>query len=163
VVKGNVEVLKMAADVNPNNLLIQQEDGSFKEGAKIGGAFSFELGRGGALIDLNKDGALDLVISNRQAKAEIWRNKGVKGNWLRLKLSQPDSNPRGVGSWIEVKTKGRLQRREITIGGGHAGGQWGWLHFGLDKAKSAQVRFQQPGEKWSSWMPVSANRSIVIK
>ncbi len=163
VVKGNVEVLKMAADVDPNNLLIQQEDGTFREGAKIGGALSFELGRSGGLIDLNADGALDLVVTNRHVKAELWRNKGVSGNWLKLKLNLPGANHRGIGYWLEVKTKDRVQRREITVGGGHAGGQWGWLHFGLGNARAAEVRFQQPGDKWSLWMPVTANQTKILK
>jgi|TARA_B100001964_G_scaffold227436_1_gene277369 hypothetical protein len=51
--------------------LIQQKDGQFNEGAKDAGLLSFELGRSGALVDLNGDGALDVVVSNRRARAEV--------------------------------------------------------------------------------------------
>ncbi len=163
VVKGNVDTVQFVADVDPNNLLIQGPDGRFEEGAEIGGLVSFELGRSGALIDLNADGALDVVITNRNARAEIWRNKGVKGNWLRLKIDSTGGNNRGVGSWIEVKTADRLQRREITVGGGHGGGQWGWLHFGIGKTEKAEVRTQWPGGVWGKWIKVKANSSTVIE
>jgi enediyne biosynthesis protein E4 len=163
VVKGNVDTVAFLADADPNNLLIQQADGSFLEGAKEGGALSFELGRGGALIDLNDDGALDLIATNRFTPVEVWRNQGVSGNWLRLKLDYSEGNHRGVGSWIEVKTKDRLQRREITVGGGHAGGHWGWLHFGLGSSENAEARAQWPDGKWGPWIKVQANSSAVIK
>jgi hypothetical protein len=164
VVKGNVETVGFVADADPNNLLIQQPDGTFREGASEAGVVSFELGRSGALVDLNLDGRLDLVVTNRFAPVEIWRNAGEGlGNWLRLKLKMAGGNGTGVGSWIEVKTANGVQRREVTVGGGHAGGQWGWLHFGLGAAENAEVRTQWPGGEWGLWMKVAANRFAIIE
>ena len=158
VVKGNVETVGFVADADPNNLLIQQPGGTFKEGAKEAGVISFELGRSGALTDLNLDGHLDLVVTNRFAPVELWRNTSAAGNWLKLKLVQPGGNARAVGAWVEVRTKAGTQRRELTIGGGHGGGQWGWLHFGLADAGSAEVRVQWPGGEWGAWAKVKANQ-----
>lgn len=164
VVKGKVEVGGLAADADPNNLLIQQPNGQFKEGAKDAGVLSYLLGRGGSLVDLNNDGWLDLVVTNRLGPAEVWRNVGQGvGNWLRLKLKMAGGNRMGVGSWVEVRTAVGVQRREITVGGGHAGGQWGWLHFGLGNAETAEVRAQWPDGKWGPWMKVSANRFAEIE
>ena len=53
-------------------------------------------------------------------------------------------------------------RRELTIGGGHAGGQLGWLHFGLGGADAAQVRVEWPDGATTGWMPMTANRFGVI-
>ena len=36
-----------------------------------------------------------------------------------------------IGAWIEVTVGETTLRREVTVGGGHAGGQLGWIHFGL--------------------------------
>lgn len=162
IVKGNVDVVKFVADVDPNNLLIQQEDGMFREGAKEGGILSFELGRSGSLIDLNMDGALDLVVTNRNAVVEVWRNKGVSGNWLRIKPQVSGGNRQCVGCWIEVKAADRIQRRELTVGGGHAGGQWGWVHFGIGDATEASVRLKQLGKEWTPWVPVDANQFLSL-
>ena len=164
VVKGNVETVRFVADADPNNLLIQQPDGTFREGAKEAGVLSYELGRSGALIDLNLDGRLDLVATNRHAPVEVWRNISQDtGNWLRLKAKMAGGNANAVGCWIEVKAGGRVQRHEVTVGGGHAGGQWGWHHFGLGKATTAEVRAQWPGGEWGPWMKVAANRFAVIE
>jgi hypothetical protein len=35
-------------------------------------------------------------------------------------------------------------RREVTVGGGHASGEIGWLHVGLGAAESATVVVQWP-------------------
>ena len=126
---------------------------------------SFERGRGAVLIDLNLDGILDLVVANLKAPTEIWRNVGkgtaqkteVHGNWIGLKLHQPGGNRNAIGSWVQVRTGKKIQRREITIGGGHAGGQLGWIHFGLGENKSAEVRVQWPDGKWGKWISVPAN------
>ena len=159
VVKGKVEAGNFAADADPNNLLIARADGTFKEGAEEAGVLSFKTGRGGSLVDLNDDGKLDLVVSNRNHTAEIWRNVSAGiGNWLKLGLGS-----KAVGSWVEVKTGEHVQRREVTIGGGHAGGQWGALHFGLGEAKQAQVRTQSPGREWGPWITVQANQMMSIE
>lgn len=163
VVKGNVDTVNFVADADPNNLLVQQPGGSFLEAAKIGGALSFELGRSGALIDLNGDGALDLIVTNRNAKAELWRSKGTSGHWLEIRPRMPGGNYSCVGCWVEVRTDKHIQRREIVVGGGHAGGQWAPLHFGLGAAVDADVRIQQPGQKWSSWMAVKAGQISILK
>ena len=159
-----METVNFVADADPNNLLIQQPDGTFREGAKEAGVLSYELGRSGALVDLNLDGRLDLVVTNRFARAEVWRNAGEStGNWLALKLEMSGGNVNAVGCWIEVKAAGRMQRREVTVGGGHAGGQWGWQHFGLGSAEAAKVRIQWPGGGWGPWMKADANRYSVIE
>ncbi|MBT6900432.1 MAG: hypothetical protein HOA32_05435, partial [Nitrospina sp.] len=150
---------------DPNNLLIGQADGSFVESAEEANMISFERGRGAVLIDLNLDGILDLVVANLKAPTEIWRNVGkgtaqkteVHGNWIGLKLHQPGGNRNAIGSWVQVRTGKKIQRREITIGGGHAGGQLGWIHFGLGENKSAEVRVQWPDGKWGGWISVPAN------
>ena len=164
VVKGKVEAGNFAADADPNNLLIGQPDGTFVEGAEESGVLSYKTGRGGSLVDLNDDGKLDLVISNRRHTAEVWRNVSTnRGNWLKLELKPDSGNANGVGCWIEVKADGRIQRREITVGGGHAGGQWGWVHFGLGTAEQAQVRAQWPGGQWGPWITVKANQIASIE
>ncbi len=164
VVKGNVETVQFVADVDPNNLLIGQPDGTFREGAVDAGVVDFELGRGGALVDLNGDGSLDLVVTNRYKAARVWRNSAEgAGNWIAVRLQQPGGNHAAVGAWVEVRTAAGIQRREHTVGGGHAGGQWGPLHFGLGAAERAEVRVEWPRRGWGPWTKVSANRVLTIK
>jgi hypothetical protein len=84
------------------------------------------------------------------------------GNWLGIQLAQGGANRSAVGAWIDVQIGTLVTRRELSVGGGHAGGQWGWSHFGLGSAQAALVRVQWPDGTLGSWQPVDANQFVVI-
>ena len=65
--------------------------------------------RGAALVDLNLDGLLDIVVVNREADLEIYQNiSNINGNWLLLNLHQSGPNPQAVGAWIEIAANGKM-------------------------------------------------------
>ena len=119
---------------------------------------------GAALVDFAMDGMLDLVEVNYGAPVKLWQNVGSPelGNWEEVRLTQPGPNVDAIGAWIEVQIGSKTLRRELTIGGGHAGGQLGWTHFGLGAAQSAQVRVQWPDGDVGAWREVSANQLVRI-
>lgn len=161
--KGNVDETAGFAVDDPNNLLLGQPDGGFIEHAEEAGIVDFGRSRGAALVDLNLDGLLDLVYVNRQAPVRLWHNVGAGlGNWLAIDLEQSAPNIDAIGSWVEVKAGNRSQHRERTIGGGHAGGQLGWMHVGLGAAENAELRVQWPDGALSDWIEVDANGFVTI-
>ena len=168
--KGNVDAMVEYADADPSNLLLGQLDGTFVESATDAGLLSFGRSRGGALVDLNLDGLLDLVEVNRRENVRTWRNVGTGdaeaaeaiGNWVALQLEQQAPNVDGVGSWIEVRIGERVVERELTVGGGHASGQLGWIHFGLGDADAAEVRVRWPDGEVGPWLELQANEFVVI-
>jgi hypothetical protein len=85
------------------------------------------------------------------------------GHWLELRLVQPAANRDAIGSWIEVRSGERTVRRELTVGGGHVGGQLGWTHFGLGTAASAEVRIQWPDGEIGPWIPVQVDQFAIIE
>ena len=173
IAKGNVEGMVDFAERDPNNLLLGQADGSFREAAPEAGIVTFERARGAAVADLNLDGLLDIVVVNREQNAELWRSLGAgatdagdarpMGGWTMLRLAQTGSNPQGVGAWVEVKTGAHIQRREVTVGGGHAGGEAGWIHFGVGTSERVEVRVQWPDGTWGPWLRGFANQFMVIE
>jgi hypothetical protein len=170
VSKGNVDAMPEFAELDPNNLFLGQPDGTFVEVADVSGTVHFARTRGAALVDLNLDGMIDLVEVNRVENVTTWRNIGwgtaddpqQMGNWISVELSQPEVNRDAIGSWIEVRIGDRTITREVTIGGGHAGGQLGWIHFGLGPASSAELRVIWPGGEEGPWMPVDANQFVTV-
>lgn len=163
VAKGNIDRMPDFAARDPNNLLLQLSDGRFKEVGDVAGVASFSVSRGAVLADLNMDGLLDLVVTRRREPATLWRNTTVgAGHWLGLRLSQDGPNRDAIGAWIEVEQDGRIQRREITSGGGHASGVNGWWHFGLGVGAAARVRVQWPGTPFDAWRQVSADAFYVL-
>ena len=168
--KGNVEAMEGFAAEDPSNLLLGQPDGTFVEGARAAGLISLGRSRGAALADFNLDGLLDLVEVERRENVRLWRNTGsgdaaapaAMGHWLAVQLEQPGPNGYAVGAWIEVRAGGRTVLRELTVGGGHAGGQLGWIHFGLGDSGSAEIRIQWPDGETGPWQRVAADSFAVI-
>jgi len=119
---------------------------------------------------LNLDGLLDLVVVNRRVPVEIKRNVGggtpdsprALGHWLAFRLRQPAPNVGAIGAWIDVRVGDRVISREITVGGGHASGELGWVHFGLGDATSAEVRLQFPGGTPGEWIEVEPDSFYVV-
>lgn len=138
VSKGNVDSMLDFAQNDPNNLLVGQEDGTFVEVADKAGVLSMVRGRGATLTDFNLDGRLDMLVVNRRDNVQVWRNTSNElGNWLHLRLSQSDVNRYATGAWLKVEAGDKTIEREITIGGGHASGELGWIHVGLGDVKEA--------------------------
>ena len=171
VSKGNVGGQTEFAEKDPSNLLLGQTDGTFVEGAEAAGITRFGMARGAALVDLNLDGLLDLVQVVRNQNVELWRNVGTgdasqavqMGHWVTLALSEAGANRDAIGAWVEVRVGDRTVQHEITVGGGHAGGQLGWIHVGLGIAASADVRVTWPDGQIGPWTNVAADRFVQLE
>ncbi len=165
VTKGNVDAQIDYAKFDPNNLLLGNSDGTFTERGEEAGIANGSRSRGAALVDLNLDGLLDLVVVNRRVAVEVRRNVGtgtpekptLMGNWLAVQLHQPAPNVDAIGAWIDIRVNGRTTTREVTVGGGHVSGDLGWIHFGLGDAATADIRVTFPGSAAGDWMTVDAN------
>lgn len=171
IAKGNVDEMPDYARKDPSNLLLGQPDGTFREGAEDAGIVDFARERGGALVDLNLDGLLDLVTLGYGDPVKVWRSVGAgdptqpaqMGGWIAIRPVQSATNPDAIGGWIEVKVGSTTMRRELTIGGGHLGGQLGWIHFGIGAATSAEVRVLWPDGEAGPWMGLDANRFAILE
>ena len=171
VSKGNVEAQPDYAAQDPSNLMLGQADGTFVESAEVAGVLSFSRARGAALADFNLDGLLDLVVVNRRENVKLWRNVGSgdadeparMGNWIALELEESGPNRDAIGAWVEVRVADRTIWREVTVGGGHAGGQLGWMHIGLGAQDQATVIVHWPDGEAGPSMTVQANRFYTVE
>ena len=119
---------------------------------------------------LNGDGLLDLVEVNRYENVGIRRNVGrgtsgkprAMGHWLAVKLEQPGPNSDAIGAWIEVELGKQKTLREVTVGGGHAGGELGPVHFGLGDRAKARLRVTWPDGSQGPWQDVDVDGVVTI-
>ena len=180
IAKGNVEAMGDFAAFDPDNLLLGAPDGRFIETGEAAGVALDRRGRGAVVEDFNMDGMLDLLVVNRGANVSLFRNRGERvawghrpmGNWLAVELDQqatPSSaqgivaNRRAVGARVVVRTGNHIQTRIVSVGGGHASGQAGFVHLGLGAAERALVRVRWPDGEWSHEVRVHAGNFVRIR
>jgi len=164
IAKGNVDQMPDAASHDPNNMLMGQADGTFVETGLQANLATGERSRGASVVDLNADGLLDIVVMNRRANIELNRNVTTEtGNWLALDLWQAGGNVRAVGALIELQAGARTYWREITVGGGHGGGQAGPAHFGLGGTDTARARVHWPNGDVSAWRDLTLSQITTLR
>jgi enediyne biosynthesis protein E4 len=152
IAKGNVAKMPDFAALDPNNLLLQRDDGTFTEAGDRAGVASMGIARGAQVVDLNLDGMLDLVVVNRWTPAEIWRQTGVPGGTsVQVRLQQDGVNRDAIGAVVEVRRGDTVERHEISSGGGHVSGSVGWVHVGLGSAQSVELRVIWPDGTADAW------------
>ncbi|MEL6679414.1 MAG: ASPIC/UnbV domain-containing protein, partial [Pseudomonadota bacterium] len=78
-------------------------------------------------------------------------------------LRQAAPNTRAVGAWVDLRVGDTVSAQEITVGGGHAGGSAGPLHFGLGANEAAEVRVIWPDGAVSGWASVTAGSTHVLR
>ena len=99
------------------------------------------------LLDLNKDGAPDLLAAqNDGGLAGFETQKRPGANWLSLRLRGPAGNPTGVGARVEVAFDARPKRvAEVRAGGGYLSQSSATLFFVVPAgAASARIGVRWP-------------------
>ena len=93
----------------------------------ISGVFNKPLvARGAAYGDFDRDGDLDVLITNNNGPAVLYRNDGGnKNHWLRVRLAGTKSNKDGIGATVKVTSAG--------------GGQWQAVHSGSSYCSSSDL------------------------
>jgi len=171
IAKGNVEAMPDFAAFDPDNLLMGNGLDGFTEVGEQAGIALGTRGRGASVVDLNADGMLDLVVVNRNDNVSVFRNMGTQtswghrpmGNWIAIELVNGDHNVNAVGATVTIKTGNLTQSRVVQVGGGHASGQLGFIHFGLGVAERAKIRVRWPNGDWSHEYRVFANNFVQVK
>ena len=57
----------------------------------------------------------------------------------------------------------KIEHRENFVGGGHASGTAGFLHFGLGAQSASQIRVQWPDGTQGDWQDVKADGFYVVE
>ena len=171
VTKGNVSEQEGYATRDPSELLLGGPEGTFRQATEEAGLVRFDRGRGAAVVDLNLDGALDLVEVYLGAPVGLWRNVGTgtaeapqpMGGWIGIRLSQDGPNRDAIGAWLEVRLGEATILHEVTIGGGHISDAAGPIHVGTGSSSRADIRVTWPDGSVGPWQSVDAGGIFVIE
>ena len=146
----------MSFSGNEANPLFHNFGGGFAEIGTTTGISRTEDSRGFVLVDLDGDGALDVVMHNyfRNPIVALLNRAAGDGKWLRIRLRGTRSNRFGIGARVTVN--GRVQ--ELACGSGYLSGNAPELHFGLGKAEKADVTVRWPSGRVETYKRIDANR-----
>jgi len=101
--------------------------------------------RGIAFGDIDNDGDIDVVVWNRNEPPSLLRNDLKSSNhWLQLRLTGTQSNRAAIGATVTVLFAGRKQIQAVLSQSGFTSASDPRLHFGLGKAKTAEVVVRWP-------------------
>jgi hypothetical protein len=143
-----------------------QGDGTFIDVATEAGLLSAGQGRGVACFDSDRDGDLDIFITNNEYRFDsdnFYRNDLANGlHYLTVKLQSAGPNTAGIGARIEVSTGSSTQVREIRGGNNFVSQNAAEAHFGLGAATSADLVVHWPDGTQSELINVAVDQFLTI-
>jgi hypothetical protein len=108
--------------------------------------------RGAAFADYNRDGRLDLVVSQNSAETKLYANRGARPG-LRVRLNGTPGNPDAIGAQLRiVYGAGSSPVREIQAGSGY------WSENGAVQVMGISGT---PTEVWVRWPGGAESRTKV--
>ncbi|MCY3739164.1 MAG: CRTAC1 family protein [Gemmatimonadaceae bacterium] len=157
---ANGHVLDRIADIDgglshaqPDQLLVNDGNGRLSEDPAWTTGLPPLVSRALAVADFDNDGDEDLIVTANGAGARLLRNERGGGTWLSLTLvSMAPGNRSGLGALVEVRTGGRLLRRQVQGAGSYLSASDPRVHIGLDGAPGAKVTVRWPvggRERWA--------------
>jgi hypothetical protein len=132
------------------------------------GVFDKGQGRGVVSFDYDRDGDLDVLLSNHAGPPRLFRNDGSNQlGWLRVAVEGTTSNRDGRGAKVRVQVADGQpwQIREVGVGSHFLGEGELTQHFGLgpgvDSVMRVEVEWPASGIV-QSFDAVAPNQTIVV-
>jgi tetratricopeptide (TPR) repeat protein len=149
-----------------NIFYANNRDGTFSEISGIVGMDFPDDSRSFALVDLDHDGRLEVVLKNRNApQLRILRNAMMEiGHSVVVRLRGTKSNRDAIGAVVMVEAEGRRQTKYVQAGSGFLSQHSKELFFGVGKAEGtvrANIRWPSGLSQTFEHLPV--NRRIEIE
>ena len=150
-----------------NYIFKNNKDLTFTDKSMVWGFEKKGFSNGAAYSDLDNDGDLDLIVSNQNETASLYRNisrdLNPSANYLSIRLKGSGKNTSGLGSKVYVYTGQGVQYAEQMPSRGYQSCVSKDLHFGLSRSKTADsVRVEWPRGKVSLLRNIKANQLIEI-
>ncbi len=149
-----------------NNFFVNNRDLTFSEKGSESGLNFLGFSSGAAYGDLDKDGDLDLVVSNINDLASIYKNMDRENggfNYLRIRFDDED-NICPLGTKVSLMSGDKLQYQELTYARGYQSSVEGILHFGIEQVpKIDKVVIEWLDGYQEILTDVAANQELTVR
>jgi len=151
----------------PRQLFQNDGKGRFNDISKLAGSFGsqIEIGRGLIVGDVDRDGDLDLLVSNTAGPARLFRNDAPKvGSWLMVRAWDAKHKRDAHGAIVTVLAGGKKYVRVADPAFSYLSSNDPRAHFGIagaNRADSIIVRWPDGNEE--VFPGVALNQSLVLK
>ncbi|NVJ84792.1 MAG: VCBS repeat-containing protein [Algoriphagus sp.] len=170
---GNIATVRQLLDSIPivkipNYAFKNQGDWTFANSGMEWGLDKPSFSNGAALVDLDLDGDLDYVVNNINDPAFVFENtlnkKDEKGDFLKVSLKGPASNPQGLGAKVVLTfSDGTKLFQEQQLVRGYMSTLDAVMHFGLGKNRSVkELKVLWPDGKVNQVSSVEPNQTLSI-
>jgi hypothetical protein len=141
-------------------------DGTFNELAAEVGLLNLGQGRGVACFDSDRDGDLDIYITNNDYRSSgnvFYVNELDNGyHYLTVRLEGAGRNTAGIGARVEVSGGSVVQVREIRGGNNYVSQNAAEAHFGLGETAIVDVIVRWPDGTVSELNGIAANQLLTV-
>ena len=104
-----------------------------------------EVTRSVAIGDIDRDGDVDLLLSNIHGPSRLYRNDTPReGRWLAIRAVDPRLRRDAIGARVVVSAGGREFHRTVSGGFGYLSSSPPVVHLGIgdaERADSIEVRW----------------------
>jgi hypothetical protein len=154
---------KSLSGYQKKRLFHNQRGQIFKDTAPQHGVDSTRDGRGIAIADFDRDGRMDMFVSNANAEPFLYRNTAPARNWIEFQLEGRKSNRSAVGSVVKVTAGGRTTSHFVNGGNGFASQSTLTVHAGLaDSAKADKVEVRWPSGERQTFTALASNKTYKL-
>jgi enediyne biosynthesis protein E4 len=148
----------------PNYLYLNKGDLTFFDATETYGIGQPTFSSGSVYVDLNRDGNMDIVVSNINSPALVIQNKGSDNNYLQITAKGPGNNTKGIGTKAWATTGELTQYLELNGNRGFFSTSEHMLHFGLDEhEKVDELLIVWPDNTYQKLYDVEANQRIHVE
>jgi hypothetical protein len=153
------------------NLLLENRSGRFVEaGAGAGPDWGrLEVSRGLVPFDYDRDGDQDLLVTNLDGPARLYRNElmeraSPRPHWVEIRALDPRYGREAIGARVVLETERARRVRHATPPGGYLTGGHAFVHVGLgDEERILGFEVRWPDGLVESFAGGEADRTWVLE
>lgn len=139
-VNGNPFGIGSVFNNDPSRMFVNQGNGIFAEDSVSLGVADTGQGRGIACFDYDRDGDLDIYVTNNEGTARLFRNDSPAGrHGLGVALRQTGPNTQAIGAELKLWLGGSVRLQVMLAGRGFLSSSPTEAHFGLGNASHADA------------------------